>query len=171
AHLAPGRRGEGGRADAAFVEALAGSLGLPFDLGRWEPTRPAHFEADARRARYQWLAGVASARGAGVVAVGHTRDDQAETVLFRVLRGTGVRGLAGIPARRALGAGLTPARPLLDVAHEEIIAYLAELGQPFRHDATNSDLSRTRARLRHDLLPKLAADYNPAVASALARLA
>ena len=70
------------------------------DMARWQPDRAGHFEADARRARYDWLTQVARARGAGAVAVGHTRDDQAETILHRIVRGTGPRGLAGIPARR-----------------------------------------------------------------------
>ena len=171
AHLDHGARGEASRADAAFVADLAETLGLPCDLGRWAPARPGHFEADARRARYAWLAGVARARGASAVAAGHTRDDQAETVLHRVVRGTGPHGLAGIPPRRTLAPGLTLVRPLLDVSRAELRDYLDALGQPSREDASNADLSRTRARLRHDLLPKLADDYNPNVADALARLA
>jgi tRNA(Ile)-lysidine synthase len=171
AHLDHGARGEAGAADAAFVAGLAATLDLPCDLGRWRPERPGHFEADARRARYAWLAATARARGAGVVAVGHTSDDQAETVLHRVVRGTGLRGLAGIPPRRPLGDGLTLVRPLLGVPRAEARAYLAALGQVFHDDATNADTTRTRARIRHDLLPRLAADYNPNVAAALNRLA
>ncbi len=173
AHLNHNARGDDSRADAAFVENLARTLGLPCDLGQWTATRPGHFEADARRARYAWLAQVARARGANVVAVGQTRDDQAETVLHRILRGTGIHGLAGIPNRRPLGLddNLTLLRPLLNVSRVEIRAFLDRLKQPFREDASNADLARTRARLRHDLLPKLANDYNPAVADALVRLA
>lgn len=170
AHLDHGARGEAGRRDAEFVEGVARALGLPFDLGRWSPTRSAHFEADARRARYDWLVEVARQRGAAAVAVGHTRDDQAETILHRILRGTGPRGLAGIPWRRPLVDGVSLVRPLLDVTRAELRAYLAALGQPFREDATNDDRSRTRARIRHDLLPRLAAEYNPKVVEALARL-
>ena len=99
AHLDHGVRGEQARDDARFVQALAESLGLPFDLGHWSPTRAGHFEADARSARYAWLREVAEGRGASAVAVGHTRDDQAETILHRILRGSGPRGLAGIPSR------------------------------------------------------------------------
>jgi tRNA(Ile)-lysidine synthase len=172
AHLDHGVRGEAARADAAFVAELAASLGLPFDLGRWEPARAGHFETDARRARYDWLVSVARSRGAGVVAVGHTRDDQAETILHRILRGTGPHGLAGIPARRQLVADpeIQLVRPLLEVSRDEIRDYLRGLGQPCREDASNADLTRTRARIRHDLLPKLAAEYNPKVAAALVRL-
>jgi tRNA(Ile)-lysidine synthase len=170
AHLDHGVRGEGARRDAEFVAELAACLNLPFDLGEWQPVRSAHFEADARRARYAWLVEIARSRGASAVAVAHTRDDQAETVLHRILRGTGPRGLAGIPARRPLGDGRILVRPLLQVSRQEVHDYLQALDQPYRDDPTNVDLSRTRARIRHDLLPRLRADYNPKVAEALVRL-
>jgi tRNA(Ile)-lysidine synthase len=172
AHLNHGVRGEEASADAEFVAALAGSLGLPFVQGAWRPTRSGHFESDARRARYDWLTRVAQMRGAAVIAVGHTLDDQAETILHRIVRGTGPRGLAGIPSRRVLGSSpkVTLVRPLLGVTRRELRAYLAALEQPYREDASNTDLSRTRARIRHDLLPRLAAEYNPNVALALVRL-
>jgi tRNA(Ile)-lysidine synthase len=170
AHLDHGVRGEAAATDACFVAELAGSLGLPCDLGRWSPSRPGHFEADARRARYQWLDGVARGRGASAVAVGHTRDDQAETILHRILRGTGTRGLAGMPALRALSDSVTLIRPLLGASRAEVRDFLAAIGQDYREDATNADTARTRARIRHDLLPKLAAEYNPRVAEALVRL-
>lgn len=170
AHLDHGVRGDAAQADAAFVADLAATLGLPFDLGRWQPSRPGHFETDARRARYAWLFDMAKSRGASVVAVGHTRDDQAETVLHRILRGTGPRGLGGIPMRRSLGEGVTLLRPLLTVSRREIRGYLDQLGQGFREDASNADPSHTRARIRHDLLPKLAQEYNPKIAEALVRL-
>ncbi len=172
AHLDHGVRGEAARADARFVAELAESLDLEVDLARWEPGRAGHFEADARRARYDWLAQVARARGAGVVAVGHTRDDQAETILHRILRGTGPRGLAGIPARRLLAKDprLLLVRPLLQVWRREIREFLASKRQPFREDQTNAALEGTRSRIRHDLLPKLAAEFNPAVSGALVRL-
>lgn len=170
AHLDHGTRGDASRADARFVADLADSLRLPFDLGSWSPSRPAHFEADARVARYAWLVEVAGARGSELVAVGHTRDDQAETILHRIVRGTGPQGLAGMRERRALAEGVTLIRPLLGVGRDEVRTYLRSLGQPFREDTSNGDLSRTRNRIRHDLLPKLAAEYNPRVAEALVRL-
>jgi len=172
AHLDHGARGEAGRGDAAFVAELAGLLGLPFDLGSWKPTRSGQFEADARQARYAWLTEVARARGASIVAVGHTRDDQAETIIHRILRGTGLRGLAGMPPTRVLASepAITLARPLLGVSRRQVRDYLAALEQPFREDASNTDLSRTRARIRHDLLPKLVAEFNPNVSRALVRL-
>ncbi len=170
AHLDHGTRGDAAAEDARFVAGLAADLGLPADLGRWGPTRRGHFEADARRARYAWLVEVARGRGASVVAAGHTRDDQAETVLHRILRGTGPRGLAGIPGLRRLDEGVTLARPLLDVGRDGLRAYLVGLGQGWSEDASNLDRARSRARLRHDLLPALAREFNPAVAEALARL-
>ncbi len=169
AHLDHGARPESAE-DARFVAELAATLGLPFDLGHWRPERPAHFEADAREARYAWLAEVARRREAPVVAVGHTRDDQAETILHRIVRGAGPRGLMGMPRARSLGEGLTLVRPLLDVGRAELRDYLGSISQAWREDATNADLDRTRARVRHDLLPRLASDFNPDVAGALVRL-
>jgi len=170
AHLDHGTRGDAAKADADFVAELADRLSLPFHLGHWQPERLAHFESDARKARYAWLAEIARKRGSELVAVGHTRDDQAETILHRILRGTGFRGLAGIPRRRLLVEGVTLIRPMLDVSREEIRNYLASIGQTFREDVTNRDLNRTRNRIRHDLLPKLEAEYNPAIREALIRL-
>jgi tRNA(Ile)-lysidine synthase len=172
AHLDHGTRGELARADAVFVEALADSLGLPLDLGHWRPARVSHFEADARRARYAWLLGIAVARGASAIAVGHTRDDQAETILHRILRGTGLRGLKGIPPRRVLSRQppVMLVRPLLSVSRQEIRTSLGSPGEAFREDASNLDEARTRARIRHDLLPRLAREYNPRVAEAIVRL-
>jgi tRNA(Ile)-lysidine synthase len=172
AHLDHGARGDAARADAAFAAALAGSLDLPFVLGTWRPARSGHFESDARRARYDWLTAAAHARGASVVALGHTCDDQAETILHRIIRGTGPRGLTGMARTRMLATKprLTLTRPLLEVSRHDVRAYLAALNQPFREDESNADLTRTRARLRHDLLPKLVDEYNPNVALALVRL-
>lgn len=170
AHLNHGTRAEASVADAQFVAALADSLGWPFDLGQWTPTRSGHFEADAREARLAWLLEIANTRKANAVALGHTIDDQAETILHRILRGTGPRGLIGIPTRRCLGRNVELVRPLLTVSRAKVRAYLSENGQPWCEDATNADLSRTRSRLRHDLLPKLMTEYNPQVVEALAQL-
>ena len=111
-------------------------------------------------------------RNATRIALGHTLDDQAETLLHRIVRGTGLRGLSGIPLRRVLveDPPLMLVRPLISVSRQAIRDYLAAIGQAFREDASNTDLTRTRARIRHDLLPRLVADYNPRVAEALVRL-
>ena len=172
AHLDHGTRGEAAKDDAAFVQNLADSLGLPLDRGDWRPTRSGHFEADARHARYAWLLEIANARAHSAIAVGHTRDDQAETILHRIVRGTGLRGLAGMSSRRVLrhDPPVILVRPLLTVSRQEIRLSLAAAGQVFREDASNSDQAWTRARIRHDLLPRLAREYNPRVAEAIVRL-
>ena len=106
-----------------------------------------------------------------MIATGHTADDQAETVLMRLLRGTGPTGLAGIrPVRRRHGR-TDSAAPLLTSTKEEVLAYLTEHGVSYRVDRTNHDVRFARNRIRHGLLPRLAADYNPRVRDALVRLA
>ncbi len=170
-HFDHGTRGEQSAADARFVAELSSQLAVPFWLERWAPGSGAGFEARARQARYAWLGRLALERNAGAVLVAHTRDDQAETLFHRLVRGTGPRGLCGIPVRRELTPGVTLGRPLLWASRETLRTFLTEQGQGWREDATNLDLSRTRARIRHVLLPELAASYNPRVIEAIARLA
>jgi tRNA(Ile)-lysidine synthase len=131
----------------------------------------ANIEGAARRLRYGWLADVARQEGAAAVMTGHTADDQAETVLHRLLRGSGLPGLRGIAGRRELAPGVALLRPMLRVRRSEVLAYLERLGQPAREDSSNRDTTFTRNRLRHDLLPRLARDYNPEVVRTLGRLA
>jgi tRNA(Ile)-lysidine synthetase-like protein len=119
----------------------------------------------ARRLRLEALEGLARARRLGAVALGHNADDQSETVLFRVLRGTGVEGLAGIPYRRGCLA-----RPLLDVSRAQILEYLRLRSIPFAEDPSNRDLRFARARIRHLILPMLRHE-NPRIDEALQRLA
>jgi tRNA(Ile)-lysidine synthase len=114
---------------------------------------------------------VAREVGAKWVVTGHTADDQAETVLFQLLRGSGFDGLAGIAARRPLERGISLVRPMLGVTRADVLAYLASIGQDYRVDATNADTTRSRSRIRHRLLPLLAKDYNPRVVEVLSRLA
>ena len=113
-----------------------------------------------------------AARGAAVVAVGHTLDDQAETILHRIVRGTGLRGLSGIPERRVLSWD-PPVLWFARCSRSRVNRFArawARSDQPYREDASNADLARTRARIRHDLLPRLAREYNPRIAEALVRL-
>jgi tRNA(Ile)-lysidine synthase len=105
------------------------------------------------------------------VATGHTADDQAETVLDRLLRGTGLKGLRSIAARRPLTAGVEVVRPLLRATRAEVLAFLTDRGQAFCEDWSNADLRFTRNRIRHELLPQMAEHYNPAIVSVLCRLA
>lgn len=175
AHFNHRLRGEAADADEAFVVELCAGLGVRCEVGRagWDLRSAAagsNLEAAARKARYRFLRAAAGRLGARYVATAHTADDQAETVLHRVLRGTGIAGLAGMARARPLGEGTAVVRPLLDFDRSVLAAYLTDLGQPWRHDATNDDLGRTRNRIRHELLPQLARDFNPGVRKALLRL-
>jgi tRNA(Ile)-lysidine synthase len=182
AHLNHQLRGPESDADAAFVTVLHGTLAtrarFPLllrcarvDIAARAREGGESLETTARDCRYQWLLAVAREVGASWIATGHTADDQAETVLHRLLRGTGIKGLAGIPARRVLAPGVELVRPLLGVRHSEVLAYLRQLGQGFREDESNRELTFTRNRIRLDLLPHLAAAYNPEIVPALCRLA
>jgi len=131
---------------------------------------PRRDEGSLRAARYQFLRQTAERIGARYVAVAHTVDDQVETILHRILRGTGVTGLAGIPRLRLLSPAVTLIRPLLDVARHDVLRYLEELGQTYRHDASNDDANYTRNRIRQQLLPLLRREYNGQIDEALLRL-
>jgi tRNA(Ile)-lysidine synthase len=174
AHLNHQLRGADSDADEAFVRGLVPGLACRcerLDVRSLAKGEGDNLESVGRRLRYAWLTSVAQETGAAWVATGHTADDQAETVLHRLLRGTGLRGLAGIPRRRPLALGIDVVRPLLEVRRSQVVAYLEHLGQPSRHDRSNLDPQFTRNRLRHELLPLLAKDYNPAVVDVLNRLA
>jgi tRNA(Ile)-lysidine synthase len=154
--------------ELGLVRARAEALGLPFvglavDVARHR--RGAGLQDAARRARLGALTALAAERGARRVALGHQADDQAETVLFRIVRGTGLAGLQGIPYRRDPFV-----RPLLDLRRAEILRYLRRRSIPFVEDPSNADLRFARARIRHRHLPALAAE-NPRVAEALVALA
>ena len=182
AHLNHQLRGGDSAGDEEFVVELHAQLtaaGRPNltlcrtrrDMAAQARAEGANLEALARRERYRWLAEVARTHGIKYIATGHTANDQAETVLHRLLRGTGLRGLRGIAERRELEPGVTVVRPLLPATRADIVAYLHQLEQPYREDATNHDLRFTRNRLRHELLPLLARQYNPAIVRVLASLA
>ncbi|MBY0458583.1 MAG: tRNA lysidine(34) synthetase TilS [Gemmataceae bacterium] len=168
AHVNHQLRGAESDGDAAFVRDLCASLGVECRVKSLDVAALAagdNLEAVARRVRYGCFAEVASDVRAGWVATAHTADDQAETVLHRIIRGTGLQGLRGIAAERA-----SVVRPLLSVTRAEVLAYLAEIGQAYRTDSTNADTKFTRNRIRHELLPLLKT-FNPDVVSALAHLA
>lgn len=181
AHLNHDFRGEEAEEDARFVAAQGQALGLPLSLEKVDPVayqrqhRISSFEAAAREVRYDFLAQVAGEVGAAAVALGHTADDQAETVLMHILRGTGLHGLRGMESlsiwhhpRRTLQVTLV--RPLLEVSRGETEAYCAARGIPFRVDTSNKSLRFTRNRLRWRLLPSLRS-YNPRFQESLLRLA
>jgi tRNA(Ile)-lysidine synthase len=174
AHFNHQLRGVESDADEAFVRELAASLGLEFSVQRCDTARLAtesktNLEEAARHLRYDSLRYLSDALGDAWVATGHTANDQAETVMHRMIRGTGLQGLRGIAAVRRFPFPLL-LRPLLTVTRADVLAYLAELNQPFREDASNADPRFTRNRIRAELLPLLKT-FNPDVVSALARLA
>jgi len=175
AHFNHQWRGDESERDAAFVEELARSRGLRCVVERAdvdeEPiVRGLGPEARARRQRYAFLARVAAQQGARYLATAHTADDQVETILLRILRGTGIAGLAGIPQFRRLGEGVTVVRPWLEAPREELRDYLLHLGQDFREDSSNADLRFARNQVRRDLLPLLRQHYNPRIDDTLRRL-
>ena len=177
AHVHHHLRGPAADADAAWVEQLGSQLGIKVhvghvDAGAAKAVRASGSrEAAARAARYEWLEAAAGDLGCSHLAVAHTADDQAETILHHVVRGTGLDGLRGMPASRPLSDAVTLVRPLLEVTRGEVIAYLEHISQDSRHDATNDDLGHTRNRIRHELLPLLEREFNPRVREALVRLA
>jgi tRNA(Ile)-lysidine synthase len=154
--------------DAAFVEALAARLECPARVVRVEVARGGGRspEEAARIARHVALGRVARATEAGRIALGHTADDQAETVFMRVLQGAGPRGLAGIPVRRG-----RIVRPLLAVDRATVRVHLAAYGLDSVEDATNRDVTFLRNRVRHELLPLLAERAGVPLAEALRRVA
>jgi tRNA(Ile)-lysidine synthase len=173
AHFHHGIRGAEADADQAFVNELAQRFGLEFHLGSADVPAYARahklsLEAAARELRHEWFEQLVNQGKTDKVATAHTIDDQAETVLMRILRGTGSRGLAAIfpvlQERHLI-------RPLLGSSRREVEAYLLSQGQPWREDSTNRDLSHTRNRIRHQLLPMLERDFNPNIRKALADLA
>jgi tRNA(Ile)-lysidine synthase len=157
--------------DELFVAQLVRELGLDCLADRADVADEArrqgwNLEDAGRRLRYQFFASVVSSHALNRVAVAHTANDQAETVLAHLLRGTGLAGLAGIyPVAGSI------IRPLLDIGREELREYLSLLKQPWREDATNLDTTRTRARIRHKLLPFLQQEFEPATVTRLARMA
>ncbi len=162
-------------ADAAFVAQLAARLELPIEFGTGQVAALAELrgdgiEAAARDSRYGFFQNVAERNGARYVATGHTADDQVETVLFNVLRGTGLAGLAGIPRARPLGLAASVIRPLLTVSRAEVIKYLAEIDQSYRIDPSNLTREFARNRLRNDVLPRLRESIDQDVDQSILRL-
>ena len=168
-------RAEESEGDERFVEELARSYGLPFHRSEantktFAREKALSIEAAARDLRYAFFGKLIKDGVLDKVATAHTLDDQAETVLFRVIRGTGTSGLAGILPRLKVGEGAI-VRPILGVPRVEVIAYLNGLNQSWREDSTNSETVFTRNRLRHELLPQIANNFNPEVTDSLANLA
>jgi len=166
AHLNHKLRGADSDEDERFVAAMAHEAGLGFYSGVAN-IRGGNLEQTARRARREFFHGLIRRGLADRIALGHTRDDQAETVLFRMLRGSGLAGLAGILPVTAEGL----MRPFLDVTRVEVEAFLRARGIPWREDASNREPRFARNRIRQELLPRLKGDWNPRLTDALAHLA
>ena len=203
AHVNHRLRGADSDADEAFVRELCTALGAECRVKSADVAALAagdNLESTARRVRYEFFAAVAKEIGAAWIATAHTADDQAETVLHRLIRGTGLQGLRGIARSKwAVGSGqwaetertedreqkteggsaatahrpLPTAhllRPLLALTRADVLAHLAAIGQAHREDASNADTRFTRNRIRHEVLPLLKT-FNPDIVSALAHLA
>ena len=167
-HVNHNLRGAESEGDARFVRALAAGLDLPFTQHDLDlSTSPGNLEQSARDARLAFFHRHLARGLATRVALGHTRSDQAETVLFRFLRGSGATGLAAI--HPVTPGGIV--RPLIEIDRREIDSFLRERGIPWREDSSNATLDFARNRIRHQLLPQLAREWNPALTETLAHTA
>jgi len=175
AHLNHQLREEAGD-DEEFCRTLARQLDIPFtsssvDVGARASQFGRSLEDEARRARYEFLAAEAEHRSCRHIATGHSLDDQAETVVMRLARGSGPRGLSGIFPVVALSRNRTLIRPLIRSRRAAIESYLDDEGVPFRVDGSNADVRFTRNRVRHRVLPHLTNELNPRLPEALAATA
>ena len=171
AHLNHQIRGDQSNLDEEFVRDLAHSLGLPITVERVDvPALRVEMnvgtEEAARAVRHMFLQETAAELGVNKIAVGHTANDRAESVLLNIIRGCGVDGLGSI---RPISDNIV--RPLIGTTRAEVMAYIAEHSLPYRTDESNEDTAYTRNRVRHDLLPWLEREFNPEIRSALVRLA
>ena len=178
AHLDHSLRPESAE-DAALVVKAGADLNLPSDTDRIDVRQAARdagesVEAAARRLRYEFLESVAQRHAANFILTAHHADDQAETVLHRLIRGTSLRGLAGMAESRPISrqSSIALVRPLLGFTRLELAEYVAARGIPYRHDASNDDLrAATRNWIRLELLPLLREKANSDIVAALNRLA
>lgn len=164
AHIDHGIRGAEAKADAGFVKSFCEDHGIGFELA--EADIPAivgetglSLEEAGRNYRYEFFCHTAEKYGAGKIAVAHTKGDHAETVLFNIIRGSGIKGLKGISPERTVktenGGELTLIRPILTLSRDEIEEYLKETGQSYRTDSTNLEDTYSRNRLRNRIIPEI----------------
>ncbi len=182
AHFNHQTRGEESEQDQQFVRKLAEQLQIPFSSGLRQPTdlqfessinpleRLSASEQLLRQLRYNFLTQVANQAGARLILTGHNADDQAETILFRTLRGTGLAGIRGIRPTRMIHANLSVARPLLTTTRQEIENFLNEIKQPFREDSSNHQSRYTRNYIRNKLLPQLESQFGWNIKQSLIQL-
>jgi len=158
-------------AELAFAAAASLRMGIPFEVSKVAVPHGPNLQARARTERHLALQAVASRVGGAVVALGHTADDRAETLLMRLLRGAGPRGLAVMPARAPSPVGgVDVVRPIVSARREAVRLHLARHELSFAEDPTNVDPRFLRARVRHELLPLLE-DLSPGASSHLCHLA
>jgi len=170
AHFNHQLRGEESQEDEDLVRKLGDGKELPViveakDVAAYCRTNKLSVETGARKLRYQFFDRAAKEMDCQKIAFGHTADDQAETILDHVMRGTGVAGLSGIPVQRGKYI-----RPLLFATRRQILAHAEELGLSYRYDSSNDDLTYKRNRIRHLLLPQIKKEFNPKVVTALNQL-
>jgi tRNA(Ile)-lysidine synthase len=170
-------RGVESDADESFVRELANELGIEFhgtvpvsDAVVPDSEKPGPSEESLRDSRYVQLIDLANQSGARYLVTGHNFDDQVETILFRILRGTGISGLAGIPQYRLAGESVTIVRPLLETRRKEILTYLQDIEQLFRDDRSNFESVYSRNYLRNRLIPELRERFGESVPESIARL-
>lgn len=173
AHLNHQLRGEESDADETFVRQLTLNRGVECLIERiaiadFAKAEKRNLEATARRLRYEFLARAAGKFGAELVCTAHTQDDQAETLVMRLLRGTGAEGLQGLHSIRRLNETTRLIRPLLKASRAEVLAHCAHYGLEFRQDSSNSSPKLTRNRIRHELIPLLQS-FNPRSNEAMIR--
>lgn len=171
AHLDHGLRGESSEEDARFVRYKAEEIGLKATISKREVNRVVgeenrSLEEAAREVRYEFLSETAVAQGVDYVALGHNKNDQAETVLMNIIRGAGLRGLGGM--QEVKGRYI---RPLLNLKSDEIMNYIEARELDYRRDETNKNTKFLRNRIRHVLIPELKEDYNTKVVENLTRMA
>lgn len=171
AHINHGLRGRDSGRDSEFVKDLAGRFGIPFynktvNVKRLAQKKCLSLEEAARQVRYEFLEGLAAKHKLDKIVTGHTLNDQAETILMRLLRGAGPSGLSGIPIKRG-----KIIRPLLEVTRAEILDYLKQNKIKYRTDRTNLKTDYLRNRIRNKLLPQLEREYNPGLVEVLGKTA
>lgn len=175
AHYNHKLRGNDSNADEDFVRELCNNHGINLHIGQSDTENQHISEDKARNARYAFLADIQAKTETQAVVVAHTLEDQAETVLLRLTRGSGIRGIAAMQNRRTLKltneSRLTILRPMLQITHAETKSFLESIGVKARHDVSNDDWKRfARNRIRHRIIPELAT-INPSAVQAVARLA
>lgn len=175
AHLNHLLRGDEANRDEDFVVSLSRKYGLPFwgqriDVKEFAKVHSLSIEHAGREVRYDFLERAAQSFGANYIATAHTLDDQAETILLNLIRGSGIRGLQGIAERKSLGRGLTLLRPFFSFKKSELLKYAEHRNLKWREDATNNILVYSRNKVRQVLIPLLEREFNPNIVEILSRI-